>query len=62
MIRGRVQAGGGKSRAKLSRTSGAEAGKLEGVADVMESKLFRFFFQRGDEAFIEAAPPFLSRE
>ena len=33
---------------------GAEAGELEGVADVMEAELFGFFFQRGDEAFVEA--------
>jgi hypothetical protein len=33
---------------------GAEAGELEGVADIAEAELTGFFFQRGDEAFIQA--------
>ena len=33
---------------------GAEAGELEGVADVAEAELAGFFFQGGDEAFVEA--------
>ena len=33
---------------------GAEAGELEGVADVAEAEFFRRFFEGGDEAFVEA--------
>ena len=42
------------SRAKLSRTFGAKAGELERVANLTETELFGFFFQRGDQTFIEA--------
>ena len=33
---------------------GAEAGELEGVADVVEAELFGLLFQWGDQAFVEA--------
>jgi hypothetical protein len=33
---------------------GAEAGELEGVADVVEAELFGLLFEGGDEALIQA--------
>jgi len=33
---------------------GAEAGELEGMADIAEAELFGPFFQRRDEAFVQA--------